>query len=80
MQGASTSAMLVTLPFVVYGLFRYQMISEPKENSDFNSHSIYASERPDEVLLRDPSILLIVVLWALSCFIILYLKSNNWIR
>jgi decaprenyl-phosphate phosphoribosyltransferase len=80
MQGASTSAMLVTLPFVIYGIFRYQMISEPKENSDFNSHLSHASERPDEVLLRDPSILLTVLLWALTCFIILYLKSNNWIR
>lgn len=80
MQGASTSAMLVTLPFVIYGLFRYQMISEPKESSDFNSDSTHRSERPDEVLLRDPSILLTVLLWALTCFIILYLKSNNWIH
>ena len=80
MQGASTSAMLVTLPFVIYGLFRYQMISEPKENSDSKSPLTDASERPDEVLLRDPSILLTVLLWALTCFTILYLKSNNWIR
>ena len=80
MQGASTSAMLVTLPFVIYGLFRYQMISEPKENSDSKSPLTDASERPNEVLLRDPSILLTVLLWALTCFTILYLKSNNWIR
>ena len=80
MQGASTSAMLVTLPFVIYGLFRYQMISEPKENLDSKSPLTDASERPDEVLLRDPSILLTVLLWALTCFTILYLKSNNWIR
>ena len=49
MQGASTSAMLVTLPFVIYGLFRYQMISEPKENSDSKSPFTDASERPDFV-------------------------------
>lgn len=80
MGGASTSSMLLTVPFVIYGIFRYQMISEPKENLDFSDHSVYKSERPDEVLLRDSSILFTVLCWALTCFIILYLKSNNWIQ
>lgn len=29
-QGASTHWMLLTLPFVVYGIFRYQLLSDPK--------------------------------------------------
>lgn len=80
MHGASTSSMLFTLPFVVYGLFRYQMISEPKDSLEEGSDHIQKSERPDEVLLRDPSILFTVIGWALTCFTILYLKSNNWIQ
>ena len=69
--------MLVTLPFVVYGLFRYQMISEPKDANRSDGTYVQTSERPDEVLLRDPSILFTVIGWALSCFIILYLKSSR---
>ena len=75
LKGSSTSAMLLTLPFVVYGLFRYQMISEPKDMNRSDYLSVQSSERPDEVLLRDPSILFTVIGWALSCFTILYLKS-----
>jgi decaprenyl-phosphate phosphoribosyltransferase len=80
MGGASTSSMLLTVPFVIYGIFRYQMISEPKENLDFSDHAAHGSERPDEVLLRDTSILFTVLCWAITCFIVLYLKSNNWIQ
>jgi len=80
MRGASTSYMLFTLPFVVYGIFRYQMISEPKENLDPSVLQSERSERPDEILLKDPSILFTVIGWAVSCTTILYLKSNNWIQ
>ena len=80
LRGASTSAMLVTLPFVVYGLFRYQMISEPKDTDRSDGTYVQKSERPDEILLRDPSIMFTVIGWALSCFIILYLKSSGIIE
>jgi decaprenyl-phosphate phosphoribosyltransferase len=80
LRGASTPYMLFTLPFVIYGIFRYQMISEPKLAGDSGEIYDQKSERPDEILLRDPSILFTVIGWALSCFLILYLKSNNFIQ
>jgi decaprenyl-phosphate phosphoribosyltransferase len=80
MRGASTSCMLFTLPFVVYGIFRYQMISESREGEEMNGTYVQKSEKPDEILLRDPAILFTVIGWAATCFIILYLKSNQFIR
>ncbi|MBD1912507.1 MULTISPECIES: decaprenyl-phosphate phosphoribosyltransferase [unclassified Leptolyngbya] len=64
--GASTSWMLLTVPFVLYGIFRYQFLSDPKEirRRQRLEGSISArTERPDEVLLSDLPILLTVVSW-----------------
>jgi decaprenyl-phosphate phosphoribosyltransferase len=75
-RGASTSWMLLTLPFVLYGVFRYQLISDPQVSEEFQPDQ---SERPEEVLLRDLSILFTVVSWALTCFVVLWLKHQNLI-
>ncbi len=78
--GASTSWMLLSLPFVLYGIFRYQLISELSSDSKSARNTLrYAdsSERPDEVLLKDFPILITVIGWAISCFVILLLKHKG---
>jgi 4-hydroxybenzoate polyprenyltransferase len=82
-HGASTSYMLLTMPFVVYGIFRYQLISDPQEignADDIGLEQGGRSERPEEVLLKDVPILITVIGWVLSCFIILLLKQRGLIN
>lgn len=81
--GASTSWMLFTLPFVLYGVFRYQLLSDPEEisrRSDTGLELGGKSERPEEVLLTDLPILLTVLGWVITCFGILLLKSQGIIK
>ncbi|WP_243903138.1 UbiA prenyltransferase family protein [Aetokthonos hydrillicola] len=81
-HGASTSYMLLTMPFVVYGIFRYQLLSDPQEvnnNDDIGLEQGECSERPEEVLLKDLPILLTVAGWVVSCFAILWLKQQGLI-
>lgn len=83
LRGASTSWMLLTLPFVLYGIFRYQLISDPQEISSDSQTGIEQggrSERPDEVLLRDLPILLTVSGWIFTCLAILTLKNMGWLN
>ncbi|MCU6609519.1 hypothetical protein NLL52_28140, partial [Klebsiella pneumoniae] len=84
-RGASTSWMLLTLPFVLYGVFRYQLLSDPQEISrrikeGNESSSGGQSERPEEVLLTDLPILLTVVCWVILSFAILWLKNQGLIK
>ncbi|MFN9174818.1 MAG: decaprenyl-phosphate phosphoribosyltransferase [Synechocystis sp.] len=65
--GASTRWMLLTFPFVLYGLFRYQLLSDPDAIEE-------KTEKPEEILLTDYSILLTVILWIITIFLILYCK------
>ncbi|MEM1170767.1 MAG: decaprenyl-phosphate phosphoribosyltransferase [Cyanobacteria bacterium P01_H01_bin.35] len=80
-QGAKTPYMMLTLPFVVYGIFRYQLLSEPREVSDEHQHHSdihrVKTERPEEILLTDLPILITVIGWIVTAFIILYLKSQG---
>ena len=83
LNGASTPWMFVTLPFVLYGIFRYQLISDPTEISRRSSNIGEAggsSERPEEVLLNDKPILLTVILWFITIFLILWLKFQGFIQ
>ncbi len=80
-EGASTPWMLVTLPFVLYGVFRYQLLSDPKEiarRRDELGHELGGqSERPEEVLLHDLPTLFTVLGWGFTTFAILLLKSQG---
>ncbi len=83
LHGASTSWMLVTLPFVLYGIFRYQLLSDPQEivaNQSDNLEQGGCSERPEEVLLQDLPILITVIGWIITCFAILWLKNQGMIE
>ncbi|WP_414551739.1 decaprenyl-phosphate phosphoribosyltransferase [Anabaena sp. CCY 0017] len=83
LNGASTSWMLLTLPFVLYGVFRYQLLSDPQEISgqgDSLSEVGGRSERPEEVLLKDLPILFTVLSWVITCFVILWFKHQGLIE
>lgn len=80
LKGASTPWMLLTLPFVIHGIFRYQLLSDGKEIMRRNGNSLEhggKTERPEEVLLKDLPILGTVVAWIIACFGILWLKSQG---
>jgi 4-hydroxybenzoate polyprenyltransferase len=82
-RGASTSWMLLTLPFVLYGVFRYQLLSDPEEiarKTDIGVELGGKSERPEEVLLTDLPILVTVLGWILTCFGILVLQNQGLIK
>lgn len=59
-----TGALLYTVPFVVYGIFRYRTLAEPDG----------AGEDPAGLVLKDAGIRLVVVLWALTIAAILFFR------
>jgi len=81
-RGASTPWMLITLPFALYGIFRYQFLTDPQEiyNNDTGVEQGGSSERPEEILLRDLPILLTVSGWVVTCVVILWLKKEGMIQ
>jgi len=58
-----SKAMMVTIPFVVFGVFRYLLLIHRRD----------LGEEPEEVLLRDPPILLCIGGWAACAAVILAL-------
>jgi len=63
MEKLGTRYMDLTIPFVLYGIFRYlYLIHQKKEGG-----------RPTRMLLSDKPILINVVLWLIAVFLILYL-------
>lgn len=62
--GASTSWMLLTVPFVLVGIFRYQLLSDPEESKRRREESPEcSSEKPEEILLGDRGIQLTLIGW-----------------
>jgi 4-hydroxybenzoate polyprenyltransferase len=55
------TALMATIPFVVFGIFRYLLLL----------HRERAGEEPDHVLVTDVPILLTVAAWAVTCAIVL---------
>ena len=55
--------MMLTIPFVIYGLFRYQYLI----------HAKHCTLAPDEVLLKDRPSLANIALWGFSAVVIMYL-------
>jgi 4-hydroxybenzoate polyprenyltransferase len=60
----SNHLMMLTIPFVIYGIFRYLYLI----------HVEGAGGAPEELLLRDRPLLTTAALWALSVVIVLYLS------
>ncbi len=57
--------MMVTVAFVIYGIFRYMYLIHVREET----------APPDEVLLKDKPLLLDVVLWVASAVFVLYYSA-----
>lgn len=54
--------MMFTIPFVIYGLFRYQLIV----------HTMDLAETPEMALLKDRPLLIDILLWGATCMGIIY--------
>jgi 4-hydroxybenzoate polyprenyltransferase len=57
--------MMLTIPFVIYGIFRYLYLLQVKHSGD----------APEEVLLTDRPLQVTLVLWGLAIFLIIYILS-----
>ena len=71
LNGAPTSLMLITVPFVLFGIFRYQLISDPieleRQKLIFPDRSI---EKPEDILWQDTGIKYVVLFWLIITVII----------
>ena len=57
-------AMMLTIPFVLYGIFRYLYLIKVKESGG----------APEELLMKDRPLQLTILLWGLSVLIIFYIS------
>ena len=55
--------MMLTIPFVIYGIFRYLYLI----------HVEGEGGAPEDLLLRDRSLMATAALWAISVVVVLYL-------
>jgi hypothetical protein len=55
---------MITIPFVLYGIFRYQYLVSKKN----------VGGKPEDVFQKDLPFLINVLLWAASIIIIIYFK------
>jgi 4-hydroxybenzoate polyprenyltransferase len=58
---SDSNAMMATIPFVVYGIFRYLLLL----------HRDGLGEEPENVLLTDAPLILTIAAWAVTCAVIL---------
>jgi decaprenyl-phosphate phosphoribosyltransferase len=81
-KGAVTSWMMLTVPFVLYGIFRYQLLSDPQEIARSNPQLEQGgkTERPEEVLLGDKLLLLTALGWIITVFALKLCYQLQWIR
>ena len=75
LNGASTALMLLSIPFVLIGIFRYQLLSDPFEFGRRSKDSEELSaESPEEILFKDRGMILIIISWIITVFIIGLIK------
>mgnify|MGYP001201964897 CR=1 FL=1 len=75
LNGADTELMLLTVPFVLLGIFRYQLlsnISSIKNGSGLENK--FSTESPEEILLNDKGIKLTIFCWLISIILINFAK------
>lgn len=63
-------AMLTTFPFVLYGIMRYQYLSEKGTSTG----------APEEVLWNDRPIQITLALWIITCALIIYGHPADWME
>ena len=62
--------MLTTVPFVLVGIFRYQLLSDRELNNINYISNEKSIENPEEILLNDKGIKLILISWLATCLAI----------
>jgi len=81
LKGASSSWMLLTIPFVLVGIFRYQLLSDPEEASRRQAESPdRSSEKPEEILLGDRGIQLTLLGWLITVLLIALLSRTGFLK
>ena len=71
LRGAPTSWMLLTVPFVLVGIFRYQLLSDPEEAERRREWAPErSSEKPEEILLGDRGIQFTLAGWLVTTALI----------
>jgi len=71
LRGAPTSWMLLTVPFVLVGIFRYQLLSDPEEAERRRCvDPERTSEKPEEILLGDRGIQFTLLAWLLTVVVV----------
>lgn len=59
-------AMMLTIPFAIYGIFRYLYLVQMK----------YSGGAPEEVLLTDRPLQIVIILWGVSVVVIFYILPS----
>ncbi len=67
--GSKSPLMIITIPFVMLGIFRYQMLSDIKQNRILKKSNINL-ETPEKIIFTDKPVQIIVLSWLL---IIIYI-------
>jgi decaprenyl-phosphate phosphoribosyltransferase len=71
LNGASTPWMLLTVPFALVGIFRYQLLSDPEESERRRLLTPeHTSETPEEILLGDRGIQLTLLAWLVTVVVV----------
>ena len=80
LRGASTSWMLLTVPFVIAGIFRYQLLSDPEETERRCArYPDRSCEKPEEILLGDRGIQLTLFGWLTTTIVVGMAHRVGWL-
>jgi len=80
LRGAPTSWMLLTVPFVIAGIFRYQLLSDPEETERLCArYPDRNCEKPEEILLGDRGIQLTVLGWLATAIVVGMGHRMGWL-
>ena len=72
LQGAPSSGLIFTVPFVLLGILRYQLLSDPEEIKRNTQKDItFSSQNPEEILIKDPGMKIIIFIWLLTTLLII---------
>ena len=80
LRGAPTSWMLLTVPFVIAGIFRYQLLSDPEETERRCArYPDRNCEKPEEILLGDRGIQLTLLGWLATAIVVGMGHRMGWL-
>jgi 4-hydroxybenzoate polyprenyltransferase len=80
LKGAPTSWMLLSVPFVLVGIFRYQLLSDPEESQRrAGANPEQTTEKPEEILLGDRGIQLTLLGWLLTVVVVGMAHRQGWL-